>query len=246
MEHISIKAETLFHIGSFPVTNTMLTAWVVMLVLIVITFIALRRMKKVPGKIQNIVEFVVEALLSFFETIAGDRKSAERFFPIAATIFLFVLASNWMGVLPGIGSIGIYELHGGEKTFVPLFRSVYSDINMTLALALIVVILSHIYGLITVGAKHHLGKFITFKGPIAFFTGILEIVSEFSKIISLSFRLFGNIFAGEVLLIIVGSLVPYVATVPFMGLELFVGLIQAAIFAVLAMVAFSMFTRAEH
>ncbi|HEY4498797.1 MAG TPA: F0F1 ATP synthase subunit A [Candidatus Paceibacterota bacterium] len=246
MEHISIKAETLFHIGPLPVTSTILTAWVVMLVLIVIALLASRNIQKIPGKLQNLVEFVIEALVDFFTTIAGSREVAIRFFPIAATLFLFVLMSNWMGILPGIGSIGMYELHEGEKTFVPLFRSVYSDVNMTLALALIVVVLSHVYGLITVGAKHHLGKFITFKGPIAFFTGILEIIGEISKIISLSFRLFGNIFAGEVLLIIVGSLVPYVATVPFLGLELFVGLIQAAIFAVLAMVAFSSFTRAEH
>ena len=245
MEHISIKADTLFHLGPLPVTNTMLTAWAVMLVLVVVAVIVSYRMKSVPGKLQNLVEFIMEALLDLFETIAGSRESARRFFPVAATIFLFVLVSNWMGVLPGVGSIGIYELHDGESTFVPLFRSVYSDINMTLALALIVVILSHIYGLITIGAKHHLGKFITFKGPIVFFTGVLEIISELSKVISLSFRLFGNIFAGEVLLIIIGSLVPVVATVPFLGLELFVGFIQAAIFAVLAMVAFSMFTRAE-
>jgi len=245
MEHISIKAETLFHLGPLPVTNTMLTAWVVMLVLIAIAVFTSRTIKKTPGHIQNIVEFVIESLLDFFTTIAGSREVALRFFPIVTTIFLFVLASNWLGILPGVGSIGIHEIHDGKEAFVPIFRSVYSDINMTLALALIVVTLSHVYGLFTVGAKHHLGKFLSFKGPIAFFTGILEIVGELSKVISLSFRLFGNVFAGEVLLIIVGSLVPFVATVPFLGLELFVGLIQAAIFAVLAMVAFSSFTRAE-
>ncbi len=245
MEHIGIKADILFHLGPLPVTNTMLTAWLVMFVLIIGSIIVSGKLKRNPGRLQNLAEMVIEGLLNFFETIAGSREVAIRFFPIAATIFFFVLLSNWAGILPGIGSIGVREIHDGHETFVPLFRSVYSDLNMTLALALIVVTLSHLYGLITVGAKHHLGKFITFKGPIAFFTGILEIVSEISKIISLSFRLFGNIFAGEVLLIIVGSLVPLIATVPFLGLELFVGLIQAAIFAVLAMVAFSMFTRAE-
>ncbi len=241
MEHISIVAETLFHIGPLPVTNTMLTGWLVAIFLIVLSLVVSNGLKHVPGKLQNFVEVIIEQFLKFVETIAGDRKTAERFFPIVATIFLFVLCSNWLGTLPGIGSIG--TTINGE--FVPLFRSVHSDVNMTLALALITVVLSHIYGLMTVGAKHHLGKFITFKGPIAAFTGILEIISELSKIISLSFRLFGNIFAGEVLLIIMGMLVPYVAPVPFLGLELFVGFIQALIFATLAMVAFSSFTRAE-
>ena len=245
MERISITAETLFHVGPLPVTNTMLTAWVVMLGLVIVALLVSRNIKKNPGKFQNFIEIIIEGLINFFTTIAGSREVAIRFFPIAATIFLFVLASNWMGVLPGVGSIGYYAQEAGETEFIPLFRSVYSDINMTLALALIVVILSHLYGLFTVGIKHHLGKFIILKSPIAFFTGILEIISELSKIISLSFRLFGNIFAGEVLLIIVGSLVPYLATVPFLGLELFVGFIQAIIFATLAMLAFSTFTRAE-
>ena len=246
MEHISIKAETLFHLGPLPVTNTMLTAWVVMFGLIVVAILTSRSLKKIPGKFQNFVEMIIEALLDFLTTITGSREATKRFFPIVATIFLFVLASNWMGILPGFGSIGVHTVNAqGQETFIPLFRSVYSDINMTLALALIVVVLSHLYGLLAVGVKHHLGKFIILKNPILFFAGILEIVSEFSKIISLSFRLFGNIFAGEVLLIIMGSLIPYLATVPFLGMELFVGFIQAIIFAVLAMVAFSTFTRTE-
>jgi len=246
MDHISIVADTLFHIGPLPVTNTMLTAWIVSLGFIIFAFIISRRVSYIPSKLQNFAEAVIEIIIGFLETIAGDRKTAERFFPIVATIFLFVLASNWLGILPGVGSIGMHTVgHDGHEAFVPLFRSVYSDLNMTLALALIVVVLSHVYGLITVGVRHHLGKFITFKGPVLFFTGILEIIGELSKVISLSFRLFGNVFAGEVLLIIIGSLVPYIATIPFLGLELFVGLIQAAIFGVLAMVAFSSFTRAD-
>lgn len=246
MEPISLTPEILFYIGALPVTNTMLTAWLVIVVLTAVSYLATRKLARNPGKLQNFVEMIIDSLLDFFTNIAGTREAAIRFFPIVATIFLFVLASNWMGILPGFGSIGFHEIAAnGERTFVPLFRSVYSDINMTLALALIVVALSHIYGLFTVGVKHHLGKFIMLKSPIAFFTGILEIISELSKVISLSFRLFGNIFAGEVLLIIVGSLIPYVATVPFLGMELFVGFIQALIFAVLGMVAFSAFTRAE-
>src|SRR3989338_3498806 len=245
MEHISIVAETLFHVGPLPITNTMLTGWVVSLLLILVAVLVSRSIREIPGTLQNIAEKVIEELLKFFETIAGKRETAERFFPIVATIFLFVLISNWIGVLPGLSAIGIREIQDGHETFMPLLRSVHSDINMTLVLALIVVVLSHIYGLYTVGVKHHLGKFITFKNPIALFTGVLEIISELSKIISLSFRLFGNVFAGEVLLIIIGSLVPYIAPVPFLGLELFVGFIQAIIFATLAMLAFSSFTRTD-
>jgi len=241
VEHISIIPDTLFYIGGLPVTNTMLSAWTSMALLSLFAFTVYAGLKFLPGKLQNAAEIVVEQLLSFFENIAGSREAAERFFPIVGTIFIFILTSNWLGIIPGVGSIGIHE----GDAFIPFFRSTYSDINMTLALALVAVVLSHLYGLYTVGVKHHIGKFVSFKSPLAFYTGVLEIISEVAKIISLSFRLFGNVFAGEVLLIIVGSLVPYIATVPFLGMELFVGFIQAAIFAVLAMVAFSAFTRAE-
>ncbi|HCB35506.1 MAG: ATP synthase F0 subunit A [Candidatus Taylorbacteria bacterium RIFCSPHIGHO2_02_49_25] len=243
--HISITPETLFHIGALPVTNTLLTAWLVMLFLIVGSLILFIRIKRSPGNVQAAVEGGVEGLLGFFAGIAGSRETARRFFPIAATIFIFILFSNWAGILPGVGSIGFREAHEGKETFVPLFRSVYSDLNMTIALALVVVTLSHIFGFIMVGMREHVGKFISFKSPIAAFVGFLEIISEFGKIISLSFRLFGNIFAGEVLLTIIAFLIPYVVPVPFLGLELFVGFIQALVFAVLAMVAFSSFSVAH-
>lgn len=243
--HISITPEILFHIGSLPVTNTLLTAWLVMFVLIVGALIFFSRIKRRPGKVQTVIEASIEGLLGFFTTIAGDAKTARRFFPITATIFVFVLFANWAGILPGVGSIGFHEVHDGKESFVPLFRSVYSDLNMTIALALIAVTLSHIFGFIIVGVKEHVGKFISFKSPITAFVGFLEIISEFGKIVSLSFRLFGNIFAGEVLLTILAFLVPYAIPVPFLGLELFVGFVQALVFAVLSMVAFSSFSVAH-
>lgn len=244
--HISIIPETIFHIGPLSVTNTLLTAWLVLLVLVIGAIMFSQTLKRMPGRFQMTIEAVIEGLLDFFETVAGSREAARRFFPIVATIFIFVLLSNWAGIVPGVGSIGFREVHNGEESFAPLFRSVFSDLNMTLALALIAVSLSHVFGLATVGIKEHLGKFIMLKSPIAAFTGVLEIVSEFSKIVSLSFRLFGNIFAGEVLLTIMAFLIPYVVPVPFLGLELFVGFIQALIFATLAMVAFSSFTTVAH
>ncbi|MFA6552625.1 MAG: F0F1 ATP synthase subunit A [Candidatus Paceibacterota bacterium] len=243
---ISIKAEQIFDLWGLPVTNTLLTSWLVMAFLIVGSILISRTYKYIPGRIQNLIEWIIENLLSFFETIGGDRKTAEKFFPIVATIFIFVLLSNWAGILPGVGSIGFYHLTEGKETFVPLFRSVNSDLNMTLALALIAVVLSHLYGLFTIGFRHHVGKFLNFSGPVNFFAGILELVSEFAKIISFSFRLFGNVFAGEVLLVIIGFLIPYVAPVPFLGLELFVGFIQALIFSTLAMVSLSAAVQVHH
>ena len=182
--HVAIVPETIFHIGNFPVTNSLLTGWVVILLLIVGSIVFSKRIKEVPGKIQAGVETVIEALLSFLETVSGDRKTAERFFPIVATLFLYILLSNWAGILPGVGSIGIKEIEEEGTKLVPIFRSAFSDLNMTLALALVAVLLSHFYGLTTVGFKEHVGKFFNFKGPVDFFAGILEIVGEISKIIS--------------------------------------------------------------
>lgn len=244
--HISIIAEPIFHIGNFAITNTLLTSWLVVVGLILFAVIFKMKMQLIPNKLQVGAEIAVDSLLDFMGTVAGSRKIAEKFFPIVATIFFFVLFSNWAGILPGIGSIGFYEVGEHGEKFIPLFRSVNSDLNMTLALAFIAVILSHFFGIITIGFKHHFGKFLTLKSPVASFSGILEIVSEIAKVISLSFRLFGNVFAGEVLLTIIAFLVPYIAPIPFLGMELFVGLIQALIFAILAMVAFSSFSKAEH
>lgn len=240
--HVAIAPETLFQIGNLPVTNTLLTSWVVAFGLIIGSLLLSRHIRHVPGRIQALCEMCVDGLLGFMTTVAGNKGLARKFFPFVATIFFFVLFSNWAGLIPGVGSIGFFETsvdgHDGSS-FVPLFRSVHSDLTMTLALALMTVTLSHIVGFMIVGTKGHLGKFFNFHGGISFFQGILEIIGEISKIISLAFRLFGNVFAGEVLLVIVGSLVPYIVPIPFYGMELFVGFIQALVFAVLAMVALS-------
>ena len=242
MVHISIQSEKVFELFSVPVTNTLLTSWLVVLILIVLALLIKKKMKRVPGTLQNSAELIVDKLLDFMETVAGSRSVAEKFFPLVATIFIFVLTANWVGILPGIGSIGIREPGG---TFLPLLRSVNSDLNMTLALALVAVLLGHFFGIVTIGFKKHASKFFNFHSPISFFTGILELIGEVSRILSFSFRLFGNIFAGEVLLVIIAFLVPYVAPVPFLGLELFVGLIQALIFATLTMLILATFTE-EH
>ena len=236
--HISLSAEKIFTLfGVIPITNTLLMAWLAMAVLVVFAFVATKRLKTVPeGGAQNVAEAVVDGAVSFIEEAVGSRRDAERFFPIVGTIFFFVLLSNWMGILPGIGSIGFHEAGEHGEKFVPLFRSTNSDINMTLALAVSSVIIVHIVGVSTIGFFKHVGKYFNFSNPILFFVGILELVGEVAKMVSFSFRLFGNIFAGEVLLTVIAFLVPYIAPLPFLGLELFVGFMQALVFSMLTLV----------
>ncbi len=200
-----------------------------------------RRLAMVPGRVQNVVEMVIEGMLGVMDTVLVKREKSEKYLPLVATIFIFVIASNWLGLLPGVGSLGLRE--GGE--FTPLFRSPASDLNFTLALALITVFVVNAIGIAVMGARAHLSKFFNFKGPIEFFIGILELISEFAKVISFSFRLFGNVFAGEVLLVIIASLVPFIVPLPFLFLEIFVGFIQAFIFSMLALVFIAIATT-EH
>jgi F-type H+-transporting ATPase subunit a len=159
---------------------------------------------------------------------------ARRFFPLLVTIFLFVFTSNLLEFTPGIGSIGIYRSWGGE--FVPLLRSVNTDLNVTLTLAILSFLVIEITGAVTIGVWRYAGKFINFHGGvIGFFVGIVELFSEVARVISFSFRLFGNIFAGEVLILVVTYFLPVVAPVPVMAFEIFVGFVQAAIFALLTL-----------
>lgn len=273
--HVSVAAEHIFDIGPLPVTNSILTAWIAMIVLIVISLIATRRYRRdlskvsnqelVPTVFEGAVEWVVEGFYRMSKDVSGSW--ADRFFPIVMTIFLFVIVSNWLGLIPGFGSIGLLEPVHGEGAglvangailtaqeagpgqgfiLVPFFRSPSADLNFTIALALITQVLVQYWGYKALGAGY-IRKFFDFSGfahggavvGIAqFVAGILELVSEFAKIISFSFRLFGNVFAGEVLLIVIAFLVPYVASLPFYGLELFVGFIQAVVFMMLALVFF--------
>lgn len=248
--HISIAPDTLFTVFGFPITNTLVTSWIIVLILIVLARIIAKAFSDERGVLtpfRNAVEFVIEGLYNFLASLVDDREYARMFFPVVATIFIYILLANWMGIVPGVGSIGITEVHGGETSFVPIFRSVYSDLNMTLALGALTVVLSHIFGVMAVGARQHAKKYITLTNPLMAFVGALEAFGELSKVVSLSFRLFGNIFAGEVLLVIMFGLLPLIAPIPFMAMELFVGLIQALIFAVLAMVSFGAAVKvAEH
>jgi F-type H+-transporting ATPase subunit a len=238
MEEISLKAQQLFSISGFNVTNGLLMTLIASLVLIVFSIVLKSKIKMVPGKLQGAVEMGMEGLLGLMESTLGSMEKAEKYFPLVATIFIFILTSNLLGIFPGVGSLMFHS--GGHEA--PLFRSPAADLNFTLAFAVISVILTNIIGMASVGAFKHLGKYINFKGPIDFFIGILELISELAKIISLSFRLFGNVFAGEVLLTIISFLAPYIIPLPFLFLEVFVGMIQAFIFAMITLVSISLHT----
>src|SRR3989338_92105 len=246
---ISLAAEPIMTLGTWGVPNSVVTTWIVV---IIIVFGALllrkKRLQAVQKGMQNVVEAVCEFLDTNIQNIAGSKKNARLFFPLVGSLFIFIILLNWFGLLPGVGSIGFYEIHEGREVFVPLLRAGTSDLNTTLALAIVAVIATHIFGMKHLGPGKHLGKFFInpFKrGPIMMGVGFLELFGEVSKIISFSFRLFGNIFAGEVLLIVMTGLVSFLAPVPFYFLEIFVGFIQALVFATLTLILLTMAT-AEH
>lgn len=240
MLHIEIAAEKILTLFGMPITNTLLMSWIVFGLLALAALLIYRRINLIPPGLQNVFEFFVESFLGVMEGVFGTREKAEKYFPVVATIFIFILLSNWLGIFPGTGSVGFFEKsEHGEAIFIPLLRSGASDLNFTLALAIVAVFLVHIFGVGAIGAVKHAGKFFSIRSPIDFFVGILELVSEVAKVISFSFRLFGNIFAGEVLLLIMAFLVPYAVPVPFLMLEIFVGFVQALVFAMLTMVFIS-------
>lgn len=260
----TIFAEPIFKIGNFQITNSLFSSLLVTIFLVV-TFIFVRgKIKQVPKGIQNFFEMILEGGLNFADTITRDRKSSERLLPVVLALFLFILLNNWFGLLPIIGTIGFYEMHEGHQVFIPFFRGGTADLNMTLALALFAVIFSHLMGVFTIGAWKHFNKFINietfleipkkfkkdksvlFINPVKFFVGFMEIVGELAKIMSLSLRLFGNIFAGEVLLASMATILAFLLPVPFFFLEVLVGVVQATVFSVLTLVFLSMSVSAEH
>ncbi|MEK9177194.1 MAG: F0F1 ATP synthase subunit A [Patescibacteria group bacterium] len=229
--HVVLKAEELGHLWGFPITNALVMTWVVMALIFLFVFLVNRRISLVPGHTQTILEWGVEGGMSYMTETLGDVKLAKRFFPLLATLFFFILVGNELAFFPGVGSIGFF--HGEE--LVPLLRAPATDLNMTLALTLISVLVIEISGIIAVGLWRYGGKFINFSSPVNFVVGLIELVSETARLVTFSFRLFGNIFAGEVLIAIVAMFVPYVVPVPFMLFEMFVGFVQALIFALLTL-----------
>jgi F-type H+-transporting ATPase subunit a len=257
----TLFAEPIFHIGNFTITNSLLNSWTTVIILVIFFVLIGKKMKRIPRGIQNIFEIILEQALELADSITGNRKQSEKFLPISLALFLFILVNNWLGLLPGMGTIGFVEQEGMHRVFVPLFRGGTADINTTLALALFSVVASHVMGVLTIGIWKHFNKFVNLKvlaeipgkirkdatvilvNPIQAFVGIVEFIGEIAKIASLSFRLFGNIFAGEVLLASMMAIFAYILPLPFMFLEIIVGLIQALIFAMLTLVFMTIATQ---
>ncbi len=259
----TLFAEPVAHLGNFPITNSMLNAWLVLVIVIILAVVIRKNLKKVPRGLQNGLEMIIEGFLGIFDSVTGSRKKSLEFAPLVLAFFFFILLNNWSGILPGVGSIGQVVSHGGEKFFIPYFRGGTADLNTTLALATIGVVISHILGVMAVGWWNYLNKFINIKAlieipkkvfkeptillvnPIKAFVGVIEIIGEAAKIASLSFRLFGNIFAGEVLLASMSAILAWGVPIPFLFLEILVGLIQALIFAMLILTYLTINTTAE-
>ena len=253
--HPELPAGVVFHLLGFPITNSIIAAWLSIIVLVGISYAVTRRLKLIPTRVQSMLESALGWLLNFCQDVAGE-KNGRRFFPVVATIFLFVIANAWLSLIPGFGSILITNAEG---KVVELFRGANTDINLPLALALISFIFVEYWGIKSVGLFRYFRKFINtgrffgaigqifrgkvkaglgglFNGAVDIFVGVLEALSELVRIISFTFRLFGNMTGGEILLLMMLFLVPFILAIPFYGLELLIGFVQALIFAGLTLV----------
>ena len=249
-----LPPETIFHLFGFPITNSIIGAWLTIIFLVGFSYVITRRMRVVPGRLQSAFEFLLGWLYNFCQRVAGEEYG-RRFFPVVATIFLFVAFNAWLSLIPGFGSITATTVEGEH---VHLLRGANTDINMPLALALVSFIFVEYFGLRSLGIRY-LGKFINvgqffrsvaqmvrgrfragfsglITGLIHIFVGFLEALSEFVRIVSFTFRLFGNMTAGEILLLMAAFLIPWVFALPFYGLELLIGFVQALIFGGLTLV----------
>lgn len=293
--HVSISAESVFDFFGLSISNSIFTSLIVSFLLIAFAFFFRSKFQETdkPSKLQNFVEMIIEALYNFVYSITENTKKTLLFFPLISTFFIFIILNNYVGLLPGVGSILTKEVEvekvsiapsqamassakpvvadpevineavgetteavgevvsepekteEGHSKFVPIFRAATADLNTTLALAIISVFLTQVFGVSHLGLSYF-KKFIDFSNPINFFVGMLEIILEFAKIISFAFRLFGNIFAGEVLLAVMTYLIAIAVPAPFYALEIFVGFIQALVFSMLSLIFFNLATKSHH
>jgi F-type H+-transporting ATPase subunit a len=230
--HASLSAEQVASLGPIPITNSMLMAWAAIIVLSVFAYFAGRNPQLVPTEAQNVFEAILEALLSLVENTAGHY--ARRVFPLVATLFIFILTANYMGLLPGVGTITVASpVHPGET--VPLLRAANADLNMTVAMGLVAFFFIHASGIYVHGLVGYIRDDLA--NPVLMTP--IKIVIELFVPVSLSMRLFGNVFGGDMLLTVMNF--PVVGTV-FMGLELLFGFIQAIIFSILTLIFTSVAT----
>lgn len=244
--HISLAAEEIFKLGPVSITNSIILGTIGILITLAILFYAASTLKR--GKrnfLTGMVQWAFEGFYSQAVEIIGDKATARRIFPLAITIFFTVLITYWLSVLPGVGTITVNG--------TPIFRALPADLNFTFALAIITIVASQVYAVRKHGFFGNVGRYLKnpFKDPIGAFEGVLEFIGEFSRLVALSFRLFGNAFAGEVLLLLIAILASYAASVVlpfFMAFELFIGFIQAYVFFMLTLIftSLALATHGDH
>lgn len=239
--NISLSPEVLFQIGSFPVTNAFVGSLAVSLFLVVAILLIRFNLKTVPGRAQALLESLLEGSFSFIESIIGSREKAKRVFPLVVTLFIFIVTANLATFIPGQAAVKLAK----ESGSVPVFRAAMADYSMVFVLTAITIVIVQIVTITASGPWNYVTKFVNFRSPLKFFLGFMDLVGEVAKIISLSFRLFGNIFAGEVLGLVVLSLMPFFAPLPFMFLGLLTAVVQAFVFSVLTLVFISMASEAR-
>lgn len=230
--HISLKPEEIFTIGNFPVTNSLFIAVCVSLILIVVLVGTGLRMKEVPGKFQLLIEELVGGLHNFVHSITQSKKLTTAIFPLFATLALFFMLSNLLGLIPGLAAISI--------SGTPAFRAPTTDYSLIFVITMVMFIVWQLVAVFTAGFVGYFKQYFNFSSPLNFALGILDIIGEAAKIVSLSFRLFGNIFAGEVIATVMLTLAPFVAPVPFALLGLLSSVIQALVFPILVLIFIKM------
>ncbi len=228
--HVELAPPTIFSIGSFHVTNTLLSAWLTTIVVLLLFVGGTRKMRAIPGRLQSVLEILIEALYGFVAGVVGERY-ARPFFPFLATIFIFIAFNAWIALIP------VYQVLtvaiDGEDTHI--LRSAGTDINMPLALAILASVFIEVWGF-KVHRFGYLREFVRFGNPIQAFLGVLELISHVIRLVSFTFRLFGNMLAGEIVLLMVTFLLIFTAPLAFYLLEILVGGVQALVFMGLTLV----------
>ncbi|HWO07035.1 MAG TPA: F0F1 ATP synthase subunit A [Candidatus Paceibacterota bacterium] len=227
--HVALAAQRLGDFFGIPITNTVVTTWLLVAIMVTLAVVFRNKIALIPGKFQTLLELVFEFVYDYVAETLGSREMARRFFPLLMTIFLFVLVLNWFEFLPGVESI---KYHGE-----PLFRGVNTDLTTPLMLAIVSFLVIEITGIATMGFITYGKKFFVnpFKNPIGFAVGLIELIGEFVRLISLSFRLFGNILAGSIIIAVAVFFAPYGVPALLSLFEVFIGFLQAAIFALLTL-----------
>ncbi len=229
--HVVLKAEEVASVYGFPITNSLIMTLMASAILLGFSVLFSRKLALIPGKLQTAVEWMFESALNYMAETLESEKLARKFFPLIMSIFLFIFVANMLAFLPGVGSI--FVDHAGAH--VPLLRAPAADLNMTLALAIIAFLVIEITGVAILGFFKYWSKYVNFSSPVNFVVGIIELLSNVGRLISFSFRLFGNVFAGEVMIAVAVFFVAWLLPVPLIAFEVFVGFIQAVVFSMLTL-----------